>query len=33
MIEPLDRSRRDSALFQFANKQLPDFMHPNHLLI
>ena len=33
MIEPLDRSRRDSALFQFTSKQLRDFIDPNHLLI
>ncbi|MXZ91545.1 MAG: transposase [Chloroflexi bacterium] len=33
MIEPLDRSRRDSTLFQFTTKQLPDFIDPNHLLI
>ena len=33
MIEPLDRSRRDSTLFQFTTKQLRDFIDPNHLLI
>ena len=33
MIEPLDRSRRDSTLFQFTSKQLRDFIDPNHLLI
>ena len=32
MIEPLDRSRRDTILFQFATKQVPDFIDPNHLL-
>ena len=33
MIEPLDRSRRDSTLFQFTSKQLRAFIDPNHLLI
>ena len=33
MLEPLDRCRRDSALFQFTTKQLRDFIDPNHLLI
>ena len=33
MTEPLDRSRRDSILFQFTTKQLRDFIDPNHLLI
>ena len=33
MIEPLDRSRRDSTLFQFTTKQLRDFIDPKHLLI
>ena len=33
MIGPLDRSRRDSTLFQFTTKQLRDFIDPNHLLI
>ena len=33
MIEPLDRSRRDSTLFQFTTRQLRDFIDPNHLLI
>ena len=33
MIEPLDRSRRDSTLFQFSTKQLRDFIDPDHLLI
>ena len=33
MAEPLDRSRRDSTLFQFTTKQLRDFIDPNHLLI
>ena len=29
MIEPLDRSRRDSTLFQFTTRQLRDFIDPN----
>ena len=33
MLEPLNRCRRDSTLFQFANKRLRDFFDPNHLLI
>ena len=33
MLEPLDRLRRDSTLFQFTTKQLRDFIDPNHLLI
>ena len=33
MLEPLDRCRRDSRLFQFTNKQLRDFIDPNHLPI
>ena len=33
MLEPLDRNRRDSTLFQFTTKQLRDFIDPNHLLI
>ena len=33
MLEPLDRCRRDSTLFQFPAKQLRDFIDPNHLLI
>ena len=33
MIEPLDRSRRDSTLFQFTSKQLRDFIDPSHLLV
>ena len=33
MIEPLDRSCRDSTLFQFTTRQLRDFIDPNHLLI
>ena len=33
MIEPLDRSRRDSTLLQFTSKQLQDFIDPHHLLI
>ncbi len=32
MIEPLDRSRRDSTLFQFTAKRLRDFIDPDHLL-
>lgn len=32
-LEPLDRSRRDSTLFQFTSKRLGDFTDPNHLLI
>ena len=33
MLEPLDRCRRDGALFQLTNKRLRDFIDPNHLLI
>lgn len=33
MLEPLDRCRRDSTLFQFTTRQLRDFIDPNHLLI
>ena len=33
MLEPLDRCRRDSTLFQFTNRQLRDFIDPEHLLI
>ena len=33
MIEPLDRSCRDSTRFQFTTKQLRDFIDPNQLLI
>ena len=33
MLEPLDRSRKDSSLFQSTTKQLRDFIDPNHLLI
>ena len=33
MLETLDRSRRDSTLFQFTTKQMRDFIDPNHLLI
>ena len=33
MIEPLDRSRRDSTLFQFTARQLRDFIDPSHRLI
>ena len=28
MLEPLDRCRRDSILFQFTTKQLRDFIDP-----
>ena len=33
MLEPRDRCRRDSTLFQFTSKRLRDFIGPNHLLI
>ena len=33
MIEPLDRSRRDSTLFQFITKQQRDFTNPTRVLI
>ena len=33
MLEPLDRCRRDSTLFQFTTKQSRDFIDPNQLLI
>ena len=33
MLEPLDRCRRDSTLFQFTTKRLRDFIDPNHLLL
>lgn len=33
MIEPLDRFRRDSALFQFTTRQLRDFIDPSDLII
>ena len=33
MLEPLDRCRRDSTLFQFTSKRLRDFIDSNHLLI
>ena len=33
MLEPLDRCRRDSTLFQFTNRRLRDFIDPGHLLI
>ena len=33
MIEPLDRSRRDSTLFLFTATQSRDFINPYHLLI
>ena len=33
MIEPLDRCRRDSTLFQFTTKQLRGFIDPIRLLV
>ena len=33
MLEPLDRCRRDSTLFQFTTKRLRDFIDPDHLLV
>ena len=33
MLEPLDRFRRDSTLFQFTEKRLPNFIDLEHLLI
>ena len=33
MLEPLDRFRRDSTLFQFTTKRLRDFIDPNHVLV
>lgn len=33
MLEPLDRYRRDSTLFQFTTRRLRDFIDPAHLLI
>jgi transposase len=33
VLEPLDRYRRDSTLFQFTTKRLRDFIDPTHLLI
>ena len=33
ILEPLDRCRRDSTLFQFTSRRLRDFIYPNHLLI
>lgn len=33
MLDPLDRHRRDSTLFQFTTKRLRDFIDPKHLLI
>ena len=33
MLETLDRTSRDSTLFQFTSKRLRDFIDPNHLLI
>ena len=32
MLEPLDRCRRHSTLFQFTTKRLRDFIDPDHLL-
>ena len=33
MLECLDRTKRDSTLFQFTAKRLRDFLAPNHILI
>ena len=33
MLEPLDRCRKESTLFQFTSKRLREFINPNHLLI
>jgi transposase len=33
MLEPLNRYRRDSTLFQFTTRRLRDFIDPNHLLV
>jgi len=33
MLEPLDRYRRDSTLFQFTSRRLRDFIDPNHVLL
>lgn len=33
MLEPLDRYKRDSTLFQFTPKRLRDFVGPQHLLV
>ena len=33
MLKPLDRYRRDSALFQFTTRRLRGFIDPDHLLI
>lgn len=33
MIEPSDRSRRDSAPFRFTTKQLRDFIDLDHLMV
>ena len=33
MLGSVNRSRRDSTLFQFTTKRLRDFIDPNHLLI
>ena len=33
MLEPLDRCRRDSTIFQFTVKRLRDFIDPGHVLI
>lgn len=32
-LETLDRTNRDSTLFQFTSKGLQDFIDPNHLLV
>ena len=33
MLEPLNRCRRHSTLFQFTSKPLRGFIDPNHMLI
>ena len=33
MLKPLDRHRRDSALFQFTSQRMRDFIDPDHLLV
>ena len=33
ILEPLERYRRDSTLFQFTDRSLRDFIEPEHLLI
>ena len=30
MLDPLDRHRRDSTLFQFTSRRLRDFVDPKH---